>query len=269
MPANAAPALSLRACRRLHSKKERRQTGLFLAEGIRPVLAALQAGVPIELVLYAPALLRGGHGHVTLDTARSRDIPCLQLTNREFESLATRERPQGIACVGRQVWSSLGQLAYPESPVVALYAPQDPGNLGTILRSCDATGCAGLILIGDTVDPWHPWAIRASMGAAFSMRIAHCDIASFASWVRRHHLTVIGTSDRAPIDYATYQFPEPFVLLMGSERQGLPPELESSTAAMVRIPMSGSVDSLNLAVATALVLYEARNQHHRDAPPVS
>lgn len=260
---STAPILSLRACRRLHSKKERTRSGLFLAEGIRPVTAALESRIPVELVLSAPDLLRGNHGLAVMEMARSRDIPCLRLTNSEFASLTTREHPQGIACVGRQSWSRLEQLAHADSPVVALYAPQDPGNLGTILRTCNATACSGVILIGETVDPWHPAALRAAMGATFSIGIARCDDASFTTWARNQHLPIIGTSDRAPADYAMYPFPNSFVLLMGSERQGLPPELEKTAAALVRIPMAGEVDSLNLAVATALVLYEARNQRTR------
>jgi len=260
---SASPTFSLRACRRLHSRKERTRSGLFLAEGIRPVMAALQAGVPIELVLHAPDMLRGDHGLAAVDTARSHGIPVMRLTNSEFASLATREHPQGIACVGRQSWSNLEHLAHAKSPVVALYAPQDPGNLGAILRTCDATACSGMILIGEAVDPWHLAALRAAMGATFSIDIARCDAASFTAWAQNQRLPIIGTSDRAPADYALHPFPQRFVLLMGSERQGLPPELEAITVALVQIPMAGQVDSLNLAVATALVLYEARNQQIR------
>jgi TrmH family RNA methyltransferase len=260
---SSSPQLSLRTCRRLKSRKERRETGLYIAEGIRPVMAALQANAGIVVVLYAPDLLRGSeHGHAALDIARSRHIPCQRLTSQEFESLATRERPQGIACVGRQAWSSLDDLLVTESggPLVALYEPQDPGNLGTILRCCDATGCAGVILIGNATDPWHPWALRAAMGATFASRLAQCDTTSFAQWVQANRLPVIGTSDRGSVDFATATYPSPFVLLMGSERQGLPADLEEVAETIVRIPMAGCVDSLNLAVATALVLYEARRQ---------
>jgi TrmH family RNA methyltransferase len=198
-----------------------------------------------------------------LDLAEARRIPLLTLTRQEFASLPVREHPHGIACVGRQAWSSLNQLNRAESPIVALYEPQDPGNLGTILRTCDAAGSAGVILVGDATDPWHPTALRAAMGATFSMPIARCDAPSFVTWARERHLPVVGASDRASANYATFAFPEPFVLLMGSERQGLPFELEATADAMVHIPMAGGVDSLNLAVATALVLYEARNQRAR------
>lgn len=258
-----APTLSLRACRRLRSRKERRQTGLFLVEGIRPVRAALESSCRIELVLYAPELLRGDYGLATVDLARARGIPCTAVTASDFASVSSREHPRGIACVGSQSWRELDDLTTVTGPVVALYAPQDPGNLGTILRTCDATGCAGVILIGDAVDPWHPAALRAAMGATFGMSLVACDIPSFADWVGRQRLPVVGTSDRAGTDYATHRYEEAFLLLMGSERQGLPPALEEVATAMVRIPMAGTVDSLNLAIATALVLYEARNQRVR------
>jgi len=259
-----APSFSLRTVRRLHSRKERRESGLYLVEGIRPVRAAIASGHRIELVLFAPALLRGGVGQDTVDLARARGIPCQSLSAPEFSSISTRENPRGIACVGRQAWASLDDLARPRGPVVALHATQDPGNLGTILRTCDATGCAGVILVGQAVDPWHPAALRAAMGATFALPIAACETGAFVDWARRVQLPVVGTSDQAATDYATHPFGEAFVLLMGSERQGLPPELAAIAGAMVRIPMAGSCDSLNLAIATALVLYEARNQRVRN-----
>ena len=263
MPA-ATSSISLRAIRRLHSRKERRQTGRFLAEGIRPVTAALQASFPVETVLYAPSLLRSDHGELTLDLARARGIPCHALDASAFASISTRDNPNGIACVGRQVWTGLVDDPQSDGPTVALYAPQDPGNLGTILRTSAATGCGDVILIGESVDPWHPAALRAAMGATFSLGITASDPASFAAWVGKRQLPVIGTSDQAALDYATVAYPARFVLLMGSERQGLPADLERLAATMVRIPMNGAVDSLNLAIATALVLYEAVNQQRRN-----
>lgn len=257
------PTLSLRACRRLHSRKERRKTGLFLVEGIRPVRVALQSPQRIELVLYAPDLLRSGHGQETVDLARAQGIPCTSVTAQQFASVSSRDNPRGIACVGHQRWSTLNDLARPAEPVVALYAPQDPGNLGTILRTCDATGCTGVILIGEAVDPWHPTALRAAMGATFGLSLVACDATSFIDWAGDLRLPVVGTSDQAATDYTTHRFERSFALLMGSERQGLPPALAETATAILRIPMVGAVDSLNLAIATALVLYEARNQWTR------
>jgi TrmH family RNA methyltransferase len=258
----AAPSISLRAYRQLHSRKERARTGMFLIEGIRQVATAVQAQIQIEALIFAPDLLRSGFGYQMVDDARARGIPCINATRKEFASLSQREHPQGLACVGRQQWAQFADLEACEGEgVAALYAPQDPGNVGTILRVCDAADYAAVILIGEAVDPYHPTALRAAMGATFSRLLIRCSISEFITWAGNQPRPIVGTSDRAAVDYAAYPFSLPFVLLMGSERQGLPPELELLTDTMVRIPMSGRVDSLNLAVATALVLYEARNQH--------
>jgi TrmH family RNA methyltransferase len=247
----------------LHNRKERRETGRFLVEGIRPVRAALDACIQIEAVLYVPDTLRDGYGAETVDLAKARRIPCLPLTPQQFGSISTRDNPRGIACVGRQSWSRLEDLRPDSGTIVALYQPQDPGNLGTILRTCDAAGAGGIVLIGDTVDPWHPAALRAAMGATFTLPIAACEVNTFVAWTTVGSCHVVGTSDAAQTDYATYRFHDRFVLLMGSERQGLPTVLMEIAHTLVRIPMAGTADSLNLAVATSLVLYEARNQRLR------
>jgi TrmH family RNA methyltransferase len=254
---------SLRQCRRLHSRKERQATGRFLIEGIRPVRAALKSPIPIDVVLYVPEALRDGYGRDTIDLARSFHIPCQPLTSGQFASISTRDHPRGIAAVGRQAWSELASLTTAAAPIVVLHEPQDPGNLGTILRTCDAAGAAAVILTGDAVDPWHPTALRAAMGATFGIPLVRCDVSTFLAWATALAMAIVGTSDRAATDYATHRYPERFVLLMGSERQGLPASMEAIAGDVVRIPMEGQADSLNLAVATSLILYEARNQRHR------
>ena len=256
-------AISLRECRRLHSRKVRRETGRFLVEGIRPVRAALESCIAIEALLYVPEALRDGFGAATVDLARSRRVPCLPLTAQQFASISNRDNPRGIACVGKQSWTRLPDLSLEGGTIVALHEPQDPGNLGTILRTSDAAGVSGVVLIGDSVDPWHPAALRAAMGATFALPIAACGAEAFIAWTTSRGLPVVGTSDQAVTDYATHRYDDRFVLLMGSERQGLPFSLIEAAEVMVRIPMAGRADSLNLAVATSLVLYEARNQRLR------
>ncbi|MGB3329562.1 MAG: RNA methyltransferase [Thermomicrobiales bacterium] len=262
----SSPFISLRECRRLHSRKEREATGRFLVEGIRPVRAALQSSAEVEGVLYVPESLRDGYGRATIDLAMARNLPCLPLTASQFASISTRENPRGIAAVGRQAWSSLSQLTFATAPIVVLHEPQDPGNLGTILRTCDAAGAAGVVLTGNAVDPWHPTALRAAMGATFGIPLVRCDLMACIAWADALSVAIVGTSDRAATDYATHRYDDRFVLLMGSERQGLPASLEAIAETMVRIPMAGQADSLNLAIATSLVLYEARNQRVRRGP---
>jgi TrmH family RNA methyltransferase len=146
---------------------------------------------------------------------------------------------------------------------VALVEPADPGNLGTILRTADAVGVAGVIVLGDATDPYDPAALRASMGAIFAVQLARASFDEFAAWKRACGVFLVGTSDQAPVDYQEVAYPQPLVLLMGSERQGLGPEQQALCDLMVRLPMRGRSDSLNLAVATGVMLYELLSQGRR------
>ena len=139
-------------------------------------------------------------------------------------------------------------------------AAQDPGNIGTILRTCDAVGVSGLILLANSADPYDPSAVRASMGAIFTQRLVRATWNDFVAWKKAHAVPLVGTSGGAAQDYQRVAFPAPMVLLMGSEREGLSPTQQAACDLLVRIPMVGHSDSLNLAIATAVVLYEAFDQ---------
>ena len=147
--------------------------------------------------------------------------------------------------------------------VLRLGKIRNPGNLGTILRTCDAVGCAGVILLGDTADPYDNAAVRGAMGAHFSQRLVRTDIKSFAAWKKSRSLTMIGTSDTATSNYQEITYHQPVILCMGDEQHGLSDDHTALCNEMVRIPMVGRSDSLNLAVATAVILYEIFNQHRR------
>jgi TrmH family RNA methyltransferase len=138
---------------------------------------------------------------------------------------------------------------------------QYPGNLGTILRTCDAVGGAGLILVGPATDPYDPAAVRASMGAVFSQRLVRASREELAAWKRRHTCLVVGTSPAAAAHYRTVSYRPPVVLCMGSEGHGLSQDLKALCDVMVRIPMVGRCDSLNVGVAASIVLYEIEHQH--------
>jgi len=161
----------------------------------------------------------------------------------------------------RQQWETLADVTLRRAPGwVALDAVADPGNLGTIVRTADAVGAEGLILLGESTDLYDPAALRASMGAIFAQRLVRSDVASFVAWKQEQGVFVVGTSDSATTDYHRFSYPQPLVLLMGSERHGLTPQLQASCDVVVSIPMHGRSDSLNLAVATAVMLYELLNQ---------
>lgn len=252
---------AIRQIRGLRSRKEREQTGLFFIEGIRIVAEAVQTGAAIESLVVAPDLLTSDFAGDLVEQQRRTGIPVVEVTPGVFESLSSKDGPQGLGAVVRQRWESLDTVSPGPGPGwVALSAVQDPGNLGTILRTADAVGCSGVILVGPTTDPYDPAALRASMGAVFAQRLVRADVAQLAAWKRRTGAVLVGTSDAAATDYRSAAYKLPVVLFMGSERQGLSEEEKALCDLMVGIPMVGRSDSLNLAVATAVVLYELFNQ---------
>lgn len=257
---------AIKSIRKLADRKDRRQTGLFFVEGLRNVGEAVQQGWDLETLVVSPELLVSLFGQQLVDQAVSAGSTVLEVSADVFAYLSAKEGPQGIAAVGRQRWTQLVdvQLA-PGDTWIALDSIQDPGNLGTILRTCDATGCRGVILLDQSTDPYDPGAIRASMGAIFNTPVVKTTYTDFARWKRDQLVPVIGTSDKAPLDYHAYKYPPAHVVLMGSERQGLQEHHTAICDAVVSIPMAGTSDSLNLAAATAVVLYEIYNQRRDKA----
>ncbi len=251
--------------RSLRRRKERERSGLFFIEGTRLVAEAIQTGAAIETLIVAPALLTSSFAQELIQSQEQQGTHCIEVTSRVFESISAREGPQGIAAVVRQHWQPLASIHLGSELVwVAVDAIQDPGNLGAILRVSDAVGGAGVILLGHCTDPYDPTAVRGSMGAIFSQQLVRASFAEFALWQQQHGYTVIGTSDDAPTDYQVLTYHPPLVLLMGSERMGLTAEQQAICTHVVRIPMVGRSDSLNLAVATGIVLYEIFNQYRRN-----
>jgi len=253
--------------RSLATRQERERTQQFFIEGIRIVGEAVQMGADIETLVYAPSLLKSRFAVELVREQQERGISCLEVSPDVFKSLSVKDGPQGIGAIVRQRWESLVQvIVQPYDLWIALDAAQDPGNIGTILRTGDAVGCTGLILLGNSADPYDPGALRASMGAIFSQRLIKAPFDDFVQWKQRHTLSVIGTSDAAATDYRATSYHRPIVLLMGSEREGLSQSQQSVCDRMVQIPMVGRSDSLNLAVATGIVLYEIFYQTHTHLP---
>ena len=247
----------IKLIRALQQRRQRDASGLFVVEGIFHVGEALAAGVGVEYLCYAPDLLTSDFARRLIQEALAAGIPCLETTAEIMAGLAEKEHPQGLLAVVRQRRARLAELTPANFDWgVALVAPQDPGNVGAILRTIDAVRASGLILLDSGVDPYHPTAVRASMGALFWHPLASGSFDEFAGWAREHGYHVIGTSAHAATDLrASADFPMPLILLMGSEREGLSPQQAAQCELMVRLPMRGRVSSLNLAVATGIVLY--------------
>lgn len=261
--------LAIKRIRRLHLRDERTRTGRYYIEGVRFVTQALQHHVHIETLVVCPPLVIHPFARQLVRRQRRAGLPILEVTPEVLHSIALVDDPQGIGAVVHQRWEPLqrvrpaGELCW-----IAHDTVQSPGNLGAILRSSDAVGGAGVILLGDTIDPYDPATVRSSMGAMFTQRFVRTTVAEFEQWKQERHCLLVGTSPLAARDYQDIVYRPPTVLLMGGERKGLSSELQALCDVMARIPMVGRADSLNLAVATGVMLYELFNQRRRrDAPP--
>jgi len=248
----------IKQARALQQRKVRDETGLFVVEGIRHVGEAVEAKAQVEYICYAPDLLQSDFAYQLLEKQMALGQRCYAVASEVFRSIAEKENPQGILAVVRQPHTALADL-HPGNFAwgAALVAPQDPGNIGTVLRTIDAVGASGLLLLDGGADPAHPNAVRASMGAQFWLPVVSASFADFAAWAKGHGYHLYGTSAHGSVDYRTVTaFARPCVLLLGSEQKGLLPEQMAVCEQLIRLPMLGRVSSLNLAVAAGIMLYQ-------------
>ena len=249
----------IKQVRRLRQRKYRRKEGLFFVEGLHVVLTAVEQRAPIQTLLYAPDLLTSPAAYDMLAQQQAVGVRCEAITAELFASLSERDNPTGLGAIVRWEETPLSQFSpTAESIYIALHEIADPGNLGTILRTADALGLAGIILIGNTTEPTHPAAVKASMGTLFTTPLtAVDDFETFWQWTDTHHLHSVATTAHAPTPCWSATYPRPLVVLMGSEKFGLPPEALNTAVQTVSIPMHGHASSLNLSIASAMILYEA------------
>ncbi|MBN2677218.1 MAG: RNA methyltransferase [Anaerolineaceae bacterium] len=250
----------IKQLRKLQQRKYRNDTGLFFLEGPRHVLQAIDLKEPIEYIVLAPSLLADPNGMKERILKHVSEERILEVSEETFKSFSSKDGPKGIAAVLTQRKLSISEIVTSGWCCVALSSVANPGNLGTILRTCDAVGVSTVILLDHSVDPYDPITLRASMGAFFNVKLITASFEELLVWKQINQLPMIGTSDHADLDYHHIRYPEKCILLMGSEREGLNEEHEKQCDQMVSIPMRGQMDSLNLAVAASIVLYEMYNQ---------
>jgi TrmH family RNA methyltransferase len=244
----------VKEARALRQRKVRAETGQFLVEGLHHIGEALESGWDVDALLYAPELLTSGFARDLIDRATRLPLRLQPVSAQVMESLADKDSPQGLLALVRQRQMRLEDLNHPKC-LVALVSPQDPGNVGAVLRTIDAVGADGLLLLEGGVDLYHPTAVRASMGILFWKPVVQTSFESFLEWSRAHSLQLVGTSSHADMDYHTFAPHEPWVLVMGNEQKGLTREQTAACDVTISLPMRGRVSSLNLAVATGILLY--------------
>jgi TrmH family RNA methyltransferase len=247
----------VKTIRSLRQKKSRDQMGLFLVEGIHHIGEAIQAGWKLETLVYAPDLLTSGFARHMVEEQIQRGMKCLAVTSNLFTSIAEKDNPQGVLAVVHQRKLVLENVDPGILTLcVAAVSPQDPGNVGTILRTLDAVGADALFLLDGGVEPYHPTVIRSSMGALFWKPVIQVSFFEFIQWVRNHGFQLVGSSAHAGTGYRDFQWGnKPTILLLGNEQKGLSREQVSSCDAIVSLPMKGRASSLNLAVAAGILLY--------------
>ncbi|WP_420838317.1 TrmH family RNA methyltransferase [Aquibium microcysteis] len=241
-------------------KKFRDQQNAFMAEGLKLVIDALDLGWTIRILVFS----KSGLGNASVEKVAARTVAAgglvLEVNDKVLAAITRRENPQMVVGVFEQRWTALADVKPSGNDVwVALDRVRDPGNLGTAIRTIDAVGARGLVLVGDTTDPFAVETVRATMGSIFAVPVARTDEAAFLSWRKTFRGLVVGTHLKGSVDYRTIDYGgRPVLLMMGNEQQGLPQQLAATCDRLVRIPQAGRADSLNLAVATGVMLYEVR-----------
>lgn len=247
----------------LTNKKDREETGTFLAEGLKLIIDAVELGWEIRTLVYAKA----AKGKPLVEQVAARTVArgglVLEVSEKVLSSITRRDNPQMVVGVFEQQWKRLDDLVLAKGQTfVALDRVRDPGNLGTIIRTADAAGASGVILVGDCTDPFSLETVRATMGSVFAMPVYRASAEEFLGWSRRSGGQIVATHLAGAVDYRTIDYTrKPTILLMGNEQSGLPEQLASAADRLARIPQAGRADSLNLAVATAVMLFEARRPY--------
>ena len=252
----------LKEIRKLRDRKFRMKSGLAWVEGLRACGEAFQRPENIRQLVYCPETLHGEFADGLINKAEQNQIEIIPVSREAFPSLSGKDNPQGIGLVIQQLFRPIDSVSPTNGDLwVILDRIADPGNLGTIMRTLDACGGKGIILVDQCTDPYDPTAIRASTGAIFHLDLVKVDTPNLINWKKTTSAQMVGAvAVPGALDYHSMQYGNPLLLMMGSEREGLQPTLMELCDIQVFIPMIGHVDSLNLAEATAIMLYEIFNQ---------
>ena len=239
-------------------KRQRRADGLMLVEGYDEISLALSAGHQPRTVLSAPELISRQIDLADADTEQ------ITVNRAVFEKISYRENPDGWLAVFPIPQDSLEDLKLSDSPlVIVAESVEKPGNLGAILRTADAAHVDTLLVCDPRVDPWNPNVVRASRGAVFSVPVIECDNAAALEWLRRAGIQILAATPSADVVYSDVDLRRPTAIAVGTEDVGLTDFWMSRADLKVRIPMTGGVNSLNVSVSTALIVYEAVRQRNQ------
>jgi len=247
--------------RALVDPKHRKKEHAFLIEGVKMVEEALRDAVGVKSVVAAPSLVQH-HGKGILKLAEHRGVEVLWISDRLMDAVAESKTPQPVmAIVAMKEYTEEGLFAHPSGLIIVAHQLQDPGNLGTIIRTAEAVGASGLVITANTVDPFNAKAIRASMGSILRMPVVQIgNLPAFIGTCKQKGYQTVATALTGAKTHFDADFTRPTVIILGQESAGLPQEIMADIDLGIRIPMADAIDSLNVAVAAAVILYEAMRQ---------
>ena len=246
---------------KLRDRRPRDDAGVFLVEGYREIRRALEKRIPLTEIYFSPDWFLGENERALIEQARSDGALVFELTKDTFAKVAYRERPDGLLAVAPQWHRTLAELALPADPfLLVVESIEKPGNLGTILRSADAAGCDAVIVCDPVTDIFNPNVVRASTGVLFSVPLVVAESPAVHAWLSARKIRTIATTPAAETLYTAADLRGPLAVVMGSEQYGLSEFWLKNADLPVRIPMAGQADSLNVAMATIITLFEAVRQ---------
>jgi len=253
---------NIKNAKALKLAKHRKKQHKFLVEGIRLVKEAMDCNALLETIFFCPNKLRSAIGLELVKIAEAKEINCISTPLRVFKSMSERDNPQGIIAVVHQLEPSLENISLDKHTlIVVAHELQEPGNLGTIIRTADSAGASGIVVTGTSVDLFDPKAVRATMGSIFSIPVVRMkEINEFKRWAFQKNIKLIATSPNADRYYFDLEYKEPVAILLGNEARGLNASALDGTHKVVKIPMIGKADSLNVASAAAILIYEVVRQ---------
>jgi TrmH family RNA methyltransferase len=253
---------------RLRDRHERDKTKLFLIEGFREILRATDAGWKIDKLMICPSLYLGSNEPALIQRSASRGTQILTCSEKVFQKISYRDRPDGLLAIAPQKVLTLQDLKQQTTTAklpffVVAEAIEKPGNLGTILRSSDAVGVSGLIVCDRCTDIFNPNVVRASVGTLFTVPTVEAEGEETLSWLKKEGIAILAATPQASCEFTQVDLVRPIAIAVGTEQLGLSERWMQQANLQVRIPMNGVADSLNVAMATTLLLYEVYRQRQQ------
>ena len=246
---------------KLINRRIRDKTGKTLLEGYRLISRALEAGYPMEECYFSPSLFLGENENGLLNKLKENGTEIIEITESLFKKIAYRDRPEGLIALSPIKEHSLSEMPIIENGLyLVVEAIEKPGNLGSILRSADAAGADGLIICNKCTDIYNPNVLRSSTGAIFYVPVAECSSEDALEWLKKNNIKTLAATPHTDISYDEIDMTQGIAIVTGTEQYGLSDFWLRNADTDVLIPMCGKIDSLNVAIATSILLFEASRQ---------